>query len=77
MRKLVCGGINKQVKILVTRVLKCDTRFLSAGSSGIINSGLPDIDIPKIPINEFIFENMGMWENHIAMVRNNIHLPLK
>lgn len=34
----------------------------------ILNSGLQQINIPQVPIQDFVFENIAKWENHIATV---------
>lgn len=70
MRKLVSSSVKKQVKLLAVRTLKGDVKFSSSASivSGIISSGIPDMDIPRISLEEYVFENIGKWENHIAMV---------
>lgn len=38
----------------------------SVSLSGILSSGLPDIEIPKCSLSDFIFENFHKWENRIA-----------
>lgn len=63
-----CGrAVNKQLNGLVAPILNCQLRC-STFPGGILNSGLPDIDIPKTTVDEFVFENIGKWENHTAVV---------
>lgn len=41
---------------------------LYSTTPGILNSGLPDIDIPTVSLDEYVLENIGKWENHTATV---------
>lgn len=43
-------------------------RDLSRSADGIITSGLADVHIPDVPIEEFVFEKAHKWENHIVAV---------
>lgn len=69
LRKLVHNIINNQIKINNCCNFQNYIRFFSS-TSGILNSGFPDVDIPNVPVNEFVFENIGKWENLIAAVSN-------
>lgn len=41
---------------------------LSASASNILVSRLPEVETPKLPIVEQVFENFGKWGNKIAVV---------
>lgn len=59
--------VNKQLNGLVAPILNDQVRF-STSLGGILNSELPEIDIPRTTVDEFVFENIGKWENHTAVV---------
>lgn len=63
---LVTRTLKKQVKLLASPISNYTQAYPI--SSGILKSGLPDVEIPKIAIDEYVFENMGKWENHTAIV---------
>lgn len=65
LRKLISSRLNKQVKVNIS----CSLRFISSSSSGIINSGLPELELPNVPVHEYVFEKIAKWENHTATVR--------
>lgn len=63
-----CGrAVNKHLNGLVAPILNRQLKF-STFPGGILNSGLPDIEIPKATVDEFVFENIAKWENHTAVV---------
>lgn len=72
LKCVVNRSINKKVKVLSTLILNCDKNY--ATSSGILNSGIPDLNIPRISLDEYVFENIGKWENHTAVV--SLHIIL-
>lgn len=66
LKHLTRGCLNKKVKVLARPTLNGDCKYSSV--SGILNSGLPDVEIPNGSLDEYVFENIGKWENHTAVV---------
>lgn len=71
-------GGSKHSKEQLARISKCDIRFFASGisSNGVLNSGLPDVEIPRIALHEYVLENIDKWENHTAMVIHIYFLTL-
>lgn len=59
-------GWQKMQRVIIS-VFYQKIRFASSLSdANIINSGLPDLNIPKISINEYVIQNIGNWEDRVA-----------
>lgn len=66
LKHLTRGCLNKNVKVLTGPIFNGECKYSSA--FGILNSGLPDVEIPRVSLDEYVFENIGKWENHTAVV---------
>lgn len=55
---------------LSTKVLQKihQQKFSSAGEINVLNSGLPDVHIPNISIQDVVFENISKWSDKTAVV---------
>lgn len=71
LKHLASNGINKQVKVVVAPILNNHFQYASF-SNGILNSGLPNLDIPNTSLDTYVFEHIGKWENHTAVVSYNV-----
>lgn len=65
LKYLTRGNLNIKVKVLTASVLNRNGKY---STYGILNSGHADVDIPNISIDEYVFENIGKWENLTAVV---------
>lgn len=65
LKYLARGKLNTKVKVLTAPVLNRNKKY---STYGILNSGLADVDIPNVSIDEYVFENIGKWENSTAVV---------
>lgn len=71
--KAMLSGLSKKMKSLTRFTETANLNFSSASSkSAFLRSELPDINIPEIPVNEFVFRKIDRWENRIAVVRKFI-----
>lgn len=75
LKTIASCGVNKQVRLFVAPALNCHLDFSSL-SGAILNSGLPEVKIPRISLDEYVFENIGNWENHTAIVSMEFNLYL-
>lgn len=73
MRAILKKVINRKLKNSLGVIFE-KNRNLCSNVPRILNSGIPDVDIPKVSINEFVWENVGKWENRIAVVSFNFFL---
>lgn len=39
-------------------------------SDSKITSGLPDVEIPRLPLNQYVLEHASNWEDRTAFVSN-------
>lgn len=69
MLRSVRRSLKIKLKVSDVGIFKRNFSYLSLSQPGILNSGYPDIDIPKIPLSEFVFSKTSKWENLTAMVR--------
>lgn len=70
LKNLTNHGVHKQVKVVVAPILNTQLQH-SAFTNGILNSGLPNVELPKTSLDTYVFEYIGKWENHTAVVSYN------
>ncbi|CAH1108543.1 unnamed protein product, partial [Psylliodes chrysocephalus] len=65
IRKIVVKECNKRLFAPISSTYR--NGYATDCKNGILASGLQDIEIPRISLSDYVFENVGKWEKCVAI----------
>ena len=66
--RFVGGVARKAISVYSSRQLS------SNDGEGFLRSSLPDVEIPKVNVAEYVLERFRLWPNKIAVVSGNFYV---